>query len=224
MSSSFSIPHSNQPLALVALDYQEVMQTGLTIEDANTDPHADALDEAASGLSLQEHNQLIEKARMEAASERELHIRAEHEAKTSAAAETVREAIDRFEKERKDYFSRVEAEVIRLALSIAAKILHRESQADPMLVAAIVRIALDRLQESSTVSLTVPTDEAEKWERCMAGQARDVTPHIIGDPHLSSGSCILQADLGSVDFSIGAQLKEVEQSFHDLLSHRPVLQ
>jgi flagellar assembly protein FliH len=43
--------------------------------------------------------------------------------------------------QREQYFVRAEAEIVQLALAIAAKILHREAQVDPMLVATLVRMA-----------------------------------------------------------------------------------
>ena len=54
-----------------------------------------------------------------------------------------------FEAERSDYYARVEAEIVQLALAIAAKILHREAQVDPMLVAALVRMAVEKMREGS---------------------------------------------------------------------------
>jgi flagellar assembly protein FliH len=46
---------------------------------------------------------------------------------------------------------------------------------------------------------------------------------IIEDAQLSPEDCILETDLGSANFSIDAQLKEVEQGFFDLLAQRPAI-
>ncbi len=51
-------------------------------------------------------------------------------------------ALAEFTLDRATYFQKVEGEVIQLALAIARKILHREAQLDPLLLAGIVRVAL----------------------------------------------------------------------------------
>jgi len=62
----------------------------------------------------------------------------------------------------------VEAEIVQLALSIAAKILHREAQVDPMLVAALVRIAVEKMREGSGVTLRVSPKRVDSWRRYFA--------------------------------------------------------
>ena len=58
-----------------------------------------------------------------------------------------------FAAQREGYFQRVESEVVQLALSIARKILHREAQIDPLLLAGIVRVALESLNDGTQVRL-----------------------------------------------------------------------
>jgi flagellar assembly protein FliH len=55
----------------------------------------------------------------------------------------------------------------------------------------------------------------------MANPLNGSTIAIVEDPHLGSDDCILETDVGSANFSIEAQLKEVEQGFFDLLAQRP---
>ena len=128
-----------------------------------------------------------------------------------------------FQVERKDYFSRVESEVVQLALAISAKILHREAQVDPMLVAALVRVAIDKLHDGSSVSVRVSPAEAGKWRAFLANPLNGATIEIVEDAHLGAADCVLETELGSANFSIDAQMKEVEQGFFDLLAQRPVI-
>ena len=44
---------------------------------------------------------------------------------------------------------------MQLALSIARKILHREAQLDPLLLAGIVRVALEKIDGATEVVLRV---------------------------------------------------------------------
>jgi flagellar biosynthesis/type III secretory pathway protein FliH len=177
----------------------------------------------APGLSLQEVEDRLNRARSEAIASTEGRLRAEFESRARVEAEKIRHALELFQGERRDYFSRVESDVVHLALSIAAKILHREAQVDTMLVAALVRVAIEKLHDGSRVSVRVPPAEAEKWRIFLANPLNSSTVEIVEDAHLEPGDCVLETDLGSANFSIEAQLKEVERGFFDLLEKRPVI-
>lgn len=177
--------------------------------------------EAKPGKSPQEIDDLLRLARIEAVAETEKRLKKEYEARSEAEAAKIRQTLELFKVERKDYFSRVEAEVVHLALAIAAKILHREAQVDPLLVAALVRVAVDKLHDGSSVSVRVSPKSAANWRNYLANPHNGSTIAIVEDAHLGPDDCILETDLGSADFSIDAQLKEVEQGFFDLLAQRP---
>jgi flagellar assembly protein FliH len=176
-----------------------------------------------AGASEKEVKDLLHVARLEAVAETEARLKMEYEARSVAEADKVRQAIELFQVERRDYFTRVESDVVQLALAISAKILHREAQVDPMLVAALVRVAIDKLHDGSSVSVRVSPAEAGKWRAFLANPLNGSTIEIVEDAHLGAADCILETELGSANFSIDAQLKEVEQGFFDLLAQRPVI-
>jgi flagellar assembly protein FliH len=178
---------------------------------------------AEPGLSKQEINDLLNRARAEAVAATEKRLRQEYDARFAGEAAKIRQALESFADERKNYFSRVESEVVQLALAIAAKILHREAQVDPMVVAAMVRVAIDKLHDGSSVSVRVSPAKAGKWREYLANPLNGSTVTVAEDAHLSPEDCILETDLGSANFSIDAQLKEVEQGFFDLLAQRPAV-
>jgi flagellar assembly protein FliH len=179
--------------------------------------------QAAPGASPQEISELLNRARAEAAAETEKRLRTEYEARSAKEAAKISQALEHFVNERKNYFSRVESEVVHLALAIAAKILHREAQVDPLLVAALVRVAVDKLHDGSNVSVRTTPANATKWRDYLANPLNGSTIAIIEDSQLSADDCILETDLGSANFSIDSQLKEVEQGFFDLLAQRPAI-
>jgi len=180
-----------------------------------------ASERQAPGRSAQEINELVKLARADAVAETEKRLRKEYEAKAAGEAAKIRQSLELFLAERKDYFSRVESEVVHLALAISAKILYREAQVDPLLVAALVRVAVDKLHDGSSVSVRVSPAQAGKWTGYMANPVNGSTIAIVEDSNLGPEDCILETDLGSANFSIEAQLKEVEQGFFDLLAQRP---
>jgi flagellar biosynthesis/type III secretory pathway protein FliH len=44
---------------------------------------------------------------------------------------------------------------------------------------------------------------------------------VVEDAELNDQDCIVETELGSANFSLEKQLKEVEQGFFDLLAVRP---
>ena len=177
----------------------------------------------AAGASEKEVKALLNVARLEAVAETEARLKMEYEARSAGEFGKIRQALELFQAERRDYFSRVESDVVQLALAISAKILHREAQVDPMLVAALVRVAIDKLHDGSSVSVRVAPAEAGKWRAFLANPLNGSTVEIVEDAHLGAADCILETELGSANFSIDAQMKEVEQGFFDLLAQRPVV-
>jgi flagellar assembly protein FliH len=172
-------------------------------------------------LSETEFALRIAKERAEAAAQTEQKLRQELEQKVQATRAALATAIQSFEEQQNDYFARAEAEIVQLSLSIAAKILHREAQVDPMLVATLVRMAVEKLHEDSRVTVRVPSGRGESWKQYLAGQLKTAHVEVVEDEQLSSQDCILETELGSANFGLQPQLKEVEQGFFDLLALRP---
>ena len=62
--------------------------------------------------------------------------------------------------ERDQFLRTIEQEVVRLALAIAARILRREAQTDPLFLVGAVRVALGQLAATMQVRLRVPAEES----------------------------------------------------------------
>lgn len=166
----------------------------------------------------------IARERADAALHAEQNLRKEYEQKLLATRAPVAAAIAGFEEQRDQYFAKVETEVVKLALAIAAKILHREAQVDPMLVAALVRLAMENMREGSSVSIRVSPGKGDSWRQYFAASSTASRVEVTEDPELNDQDCIVETDLGSADFGLDRQLKEVEQGFFDLLALRPTSQ
>jgi flagellar biosynthesis/type III secretory pathway protein FliH len=162
------------------------------------------------------------RARKEGQEEGAKQARAEYDKKLNGQRETVAQAVKGFAQEQETYFNRVEAEVVGLALAIARKILHREAQVDPLLLAGVVRVGLDKVAAGTHVRLRVHPDQVPFWQESLAQQPdlRSV-PELMGDATLQPGHCRLETEHGSTDLTLETQLKEIEQGFFDLLAQRP---
>jgi flagellar assembly protein FliH len=148
--------------------------------------------------------------------------RAEFEKKLASEQQTLVQTLRDFAHERETYFQRVEAEVVGLALAIARKILHREAQVDPLLLAGVVRVGLDNIAAGTRARLRVHPDQIQAWQEFFSLQPDlPSPPELLGDATLGPGRCILETELGSTDLTLETQLKEIEQGFFDLLAQRP---
>jgi flagellar assembly protein FliH len=164
----------------------------------------------------------IERETAEAVNAAEQRLRHEYEQKLAAARAPIAALIAGFEVQRSEYYAQVEGEIVQLALSIAAKILHREAQVDPMLLAALVRVAVERMREGSSVVVRVGAGRGESWKQYFAAIPSTSHVEVVEDEQLSDHDCMLETELGSANFGLDTQLKEVEQGFFDLLALRPL--
>lgn len=126
-----------------------------------------------------------------------------------------------FKKERDSYFAGVEGEVVKLALAIAAQVLHREVKLDPMLLQGVVRVALGKVSEESGTVLRVPVQDVEAWRRLIVGEEFPGV-ELVGDVRAEVGECVLETSVGRVELGVRAQLEEIETGFYDLLQQRPM--
>lgn len=177
-----------------------------------------------SRLDLQEQNarQQVERARAEGRSEVQKSVEQEAERRVAEARQQVAVMVDCFRAEHEQYFRRVEREVVRLALAIAARVLHREANMDPLLLAGAVRVALEKLADTSGLVLRTAPGEVVAWQEMfrLTGEAR-IHPDVVGDLALRPGDCILETRLGTVELGVRAQLEEIEKGFFDLLNQKP---
>ena len=219
-SSIFSIP-------VKSLEYRD-MGVGATLsgelhpglEDKAARDEAERKKKAAaSEADLAER---IKRERADAVQQTELRMRQEFEHRLAASHAPIVAAVAAFNEQRTEYFTRVEAEIVQLALAIAAKILHREAQVDPMLVASLVRIAVERLREGSSVTVRVGRGKAARWKEYFSAQAMVARVEVVEGADLSDHDCLLETELGVANFGLDTQLKEVEQGFFDLLALKPV--
>jgi flagellar assembly protein FliH len=156
--------------------------------------------------------------------------RREGEAAALAASEQrlaqVRSSVDAalagFTRDRAQYYQQVETEVVQLALAIARKILHREAQIDPMLLAGMVRITLEKIESATKVMVRVHPQQVSECRSYFAQHMEaSQVPDVVEDAALQKDHCILQTALGTTEVGVDLQLKEIEQGLFDLLAKRP---
>ena len=162
----------------------------------------------------------MEMARNEARAEARLEWEQELEERIVGERRAVLRACEEFIRERSRYFSGVETEVVKLALAIAARVLHREAKLDPLLLTGVVRVALEKVAEDSATVLRVPVDGMKRWREVFAATPES-SLKVVGDERLAAGECVLDTNVGRVELGVSAQLEEIERGFFDLMQQRP---
>lgn len=177
---------------------------------------------ARNAISLEQAAaQREEGAREAGRREGEASVRAACEIQLERARESLRLALEAFASERHAYFRQVETEVVQLALSVARKILHREAQIDPLLLAGMVRVALDQIEANTKVTVRVHPRQGADCRAFFSHADAEHMPEIVEDAAVELDRCVLQTELGTTELGIEVQLKEIEQGLLDLMSQRP---
>jgi flagellar assembly protein FliH len=211
----------NSPQAL-PFPYREIPASAGSSSSAHRDFgqagfEPDPGDEGAGDVALREARTRElgrEEGRIEASKNFELQLARERTMLTTAVSEFIHE--------RAAYYQKVEAEVVQLALSIARKILHREALVDPLVLAGIARVALEKIEGATRVTLLVHPQVAAGWRQYLALHIKPGDlPEIVEDAALQPDRCKLQTSMGVAELGIEVQLKEIEQGLTDLLAARP---
>jgi len=172
-------------------------------------------------LQTQQIPDQIAEARKEGAIQSRLEWEAELEERIAKERALILRTCNEFAKERSSYFAAVEGEVVRLALAIATRVLHREAKLDPLLLAGVVRVALDKVAEESGAVLHVPEAQAEAW-RAMLMAEGNAAVKVTGEERMEATECVLETSIGRVELGVAVQLEEIEKGFFDLLQQRPM--
>lgn len=183
-------------------------------DDAECEPGVQEESEAAQ--RLRQVQAMLEAARSDARDEARREFAAELDRRLDSERERVIQVCSEFAMDRQRYFAGAEAQIVKLAIAIAGKILSREVSADRMHLVATVRAALSRVHEGSESTLRVPVDEQPEWDALFA-HSREGKVHVAGDEYLEPGECVLETEVGRVELGVAVQLEEVQRGFDDLL-------
>jgi flagellar assembly protein FliH len=167
------------------------------------------------------HREALAAAHQTAAEELAIALQEQKERFDQEHAGSIQAAISAFQQSQQRYFAEAEAAVVRLALSIAGRVLHREAQMDPLLLRGAVRVALEDAQQAETCVLEVHPGKAEAWGRWLSDAGVLARVQIRAQDDAALGHCRLEIGASTADLSVTTQLAEIERGFFDLLQSRP---
>ncbi|MBI4578010.1 MAG: hypothetical protein HY722_17245 [Planctomycetes bacterium] len=134
---------------------------------------------------------------------------------TRDVARTLEAVLSVVEEERERVIKTAHANLIRLAVAVAGKVIKREVALDPDVIKGNVIRAVDLAMQEAVVTIQVnPTDQAVIGK--YLDQVRDQFAKIKAfevetDPAIAQGGCVVKSGDGVVDMRLETQLAEIER-------------
>jgi flagellar assembly protein FliH len=114
-----------------------------------------------------------------------------------------------------------EQQMVRLALAIARRVLHREVSLDQDLLIAMARVALDRLGENAQVTVRLHPEDYEATASARASAWTGAQVKVAPDTRVPRGGCRIESDFGALDAGVDAQLQEIAHALLGEAVHVP---
>jgi len=114
-----------------------------------------------------------------------------------------------------------EGDLLKLAITIARRVLHRELTLDPESIEGLIRVALDKLQSRELCRVRVHPDQEQAIRKSLERFANSQKVELITDSSLQCGDVLFETAHGNLDASIESQLGEIERGLADRLRRLP---
>ena len=139
----------------------------------------------------------IEQTQLQRAQQAEAERQQEHERLRTLARSLTAAAT-----ELKRCREQVEAESVRLALAVAARLIVRESADSEAFARAAVREIMQNVISSDLIRIRVNPDDRAILGQALGGELADQGIEIASDPSLERGGCLADTRLGTIDASV----------------------
>jgi flagellar assembly protein FliH len=114
-------------------------------------------------------------------------------------------------RERETLVERYEAEIVRLALLVAARVVHREIEADHDVVLDVARDALAKVVKAERISIKVSPFDLDVLRQATVSDSppewMQANVSIEGDFQIGRGGCKVLTDAGEIDATIETQIR-----------------
>jgi flagellar assembly protein FliH len=110
-----------------------------------------------------------------------------------------------------------EGDLVKLSISVARRVLHRELTLDPESIEGLIRIALEKLESRDVCRIRLHPDQEPAIRASMERFSNSQQVELISDPSLQCGDVLFETAHGNIDASVEAQLREIERGFADRL-------
>ena len=121
---------------------------------------------------------------------------------------------------RRRYLLESEEKVIRLAMAVAQRILHREIQVDSLALMGLLRAAIDKSEIREVQRILLNPQDLEALQPHLTKLNLPPRLEIAAERSLERGALLIESSSGTLDASVASQLDEVERGFIDMLGKR----
>ena len=144
--------------------------------------------------------------------------------KFESAIRSLEAVITGFEEEKVGILASLEPEIVKLAISIAEKIINTEVQMNPELVLNNIRACLEHIVHKDRVTVRLnPSDfkNAVFFQAQLAEEWGGSNQLIFEtDPAVGRGGAVLETDFGELDARIDQQLIQIENELKKVMEER----
>jgi flagellar assembly protein FliH len=113
--------------------------------------------------------------------------------------------------------SEAEADLVRLSLAIARRVLRREMSIDPDALRGVIVAALEKLHSQEICRVRVHPSLAGMVGTCLREAVAGSGAEVIADPSRQPGDVVFETERGNLDASVDSQLLEIERGLADRL-------
>lgn len=176
--------------------------------DSRRNTHQEAEREAARKL---------DQARREAYAEGLATGRQQAEEQFRPAVQGLAETLDTLARLRETIREETMQDLVRLATSIAARVIHREVAVDPDALGGLIQAAFSKLQsrEINRVRMHPTLEPLVRKLLEQSGSSKNLT--LAPDPNLKPSEVFFETSQGLLDASVETQLREIERGLIDKL-------
>jgi flagellar assembly protein FliH len=141
----------------------------------------------------------------------------EASARLKAVVERFTATVDELASSRRRFRHEAEADVVKLALAIARRVLHRELNSDPEAVFGLVKAALEKVDSREIERIRIHPADAP-MVTAQLDKLRPATRfEVVPDSRLERGAAVVETARGSLDASVETQLDEIERGLAERL-------
>ena len=113
-----------------------------------------------------------------------------------------------------------EADMVKLSLAIARRVLRRELAVDPDALHGLILAAFEKLQGQEISRVKVHPSHAASVRSALQKSVTGAAIEVLPDPSREPGTVIFETQRGNLDASVESQLHEIERGLADCLRRR----
>ncbi len=108
---------------------------------------------------------------------------------------------------------RAERDLVKLAIEIAKKIVHRQVTVDSEVALTLARVALARIHNRAQAKVYLHPDDFVYVTKHLDRLPQGSSVELAEDRSISRGGCLIETEMGDIDARIEQQFAELERSF-----------